>query len=225
MSSSRFSGRVSTERDIPHTREGLRMQAVMEDFVRTLGHGVTQSALRTPEHHQQSQTSCFYASLVAIRLAIAHGIAPSERSVITRAEEEGLMSPYGAETGHHFYERQTQFINKILGLDVRFIDPRQDDERVDALTHGLRNGQPLVFGTIRHWLVLDGFKRDQAETSWIGMNPASGRRLEEVGRGLNPAFLAARLIDSGLPTVVVEDTSKHRPRFRPTAPRFQSTQN
>lgn len=226
MSGKRFSGKIDASRDVPHTAEGLRMQAALEAFGASLPLGTTQSAPRTPEHKQQDRRSCFYASLVAARLAITHGVGPSERSIIAQAEQEGLLGPLGAETFSEFYDPQTAFIGRVLGLQVRFIDQRFDDERIDALTRGLRNdGQPVIFGTVRHWLVLDGVKRT-GNSAWIGMDPASGRRLEDTGRGLTPAFLAARLVDSGMPTVVVEGLRQSRPRFQPTrqeVPRFRGT--
>jgi hypothetical protein len=225
MPGRRFSGKTSKSIDVPQTAEGLRLQAVLDEFGTALTPGITHTAPRTPEYRQRNNRTCFYASLIAARLALSSGFAPSESWVAAQAESEGLLSRYGAETFSEFYGQQTAFIGRILGLQVHFIDQRFDDERIDVLTNGLKDkGQPVIFGVKKHWLVLDGFKLAQDTPAWIGMDPGPGRRLEDTGRELSPSFVAARLVDTGLPTVVVEGLRRSRPRFQPAVyktPRFR----
>lgn len=198
------------------------MQADLEAFAGSVPLGVTQSAPRTPEYRQQSGRTCFYASLIAAKRAINSGFTPSEGMIASEARQAGLLGPQGAETGWDNEDEQARFVRKMLGIDIRFIDTRDshDADRVDALTHGLlEKHSPLVFGAKAHWLVLDGFRRRGEDLSWIGMDPALGLRLEDSGRELKPPLIAARLVDSGLPLVVVEGTGRPTPRFRPASHR------
>ncbi len=198
------------------------MQATLDEFATEVPFGILHSAPKTPEYQQKDPRTCFYASLIASRMARGSGTAPAEWLVASQARHEGLLGRYGAETSSEFHDPQAAFVRKVLGLDIRFIDQRFNDERVSALTHGLRGDKkPVVFGIKAHWLVLDGFRRGRQELSWIGMDPASGQRLEESGRGLSAGFLAARLVDSGLPLVVVEGTGSSTPRFRPAKHKSQ----
>jgi len=192
------------------------MQLALEEFGQTLPRNVLQSAPRTPEYKQRSPRTCFYASLIAARLSLGSRMLPSEGHIAAQANRAGLLGEHGAETFSEHRDDQAAFVDKVLGLQIRFIDQKyDDDERIDALTRGLRDeGKPVLFGTYRHWVVLDGFKRTR-KAGWIGMNPASGRRLEDTGEELYPPYIASRLVASGMPLVVIENSHEPAARFRP----------
>jgi hypothetical protein len=211
--SKRFTGNMIVLSQVPKTDAGRQLQHALEEYAHELPPGIIQAAPRAPEYQQRNHRTCFYASLLAARMGIMGSrLTPSERMIAVVAENEGLLGPHGAETFKEDRERQSALVKRLLGIDISFIDQRNDDQRVEALTEGLhQKGTPLVFGEKGHWLVLDGFKRARRDISWIGMDPARGRRLEDMGRELTPPYIAARLEDSGLLLVVVEGP---KPRFR-----------
>lgn len=198
------------------------MQADLEAFSEELPRRIVRAAAYTPEYRQRSPITCFYASLIAARQALGARMLPSEELIAARAFSEGLLGQHGAETFTEFQQDQAAFVDRMLGLEIRFIDLHSHaDEGVEALTHGLKDeAKAVVFGTYHHWVVLDGFKRAR-NTAWIGMDPANGRRMEDSTGGLAPAYIATRLAAGHMPMVVIENPRKPKDRFRPATPRSE----
>jgi len=213
------------------------------DFTGTLPMGLTTAASPTTVYRQPDHLTCFYASLAGIATA-QHGQHLDVERIGALASNEGLLVEDGAYTlSDEARKRQVDFVGKHMAININFVDQsiRQGATRLHVLTHGLRGGNPVVFGLQNHWVALDGFLkwgRDRDEVTWTGMNPAPGKRIEQdpVERRLSPKVILDRLLVANKPVVVVENAVPPRfagrgvadiPRFRPadqpvsTRPRFK----
>ncbi|HZP55310.1 MAG TPA: hypothetical protein VFB03_00885 [Candidatus Saccharimonadales bacterium] len=226
----RFSGGRRVHDPLHAARVEMARQHIYDAlhyFMEGLPIGKTGDAPEAVAYQQPDGQTCFYAALGGVATSL-HGRVFDIRALGGRARSEGLLNQYGAVTFSESQGSQAEFVRREMNVVIRFINSviNPDQQRIDALTTDLRRGRPIVFGLYRHWVALDGFKKnshDHGQATWTGMNPAGARRLESEPRTyLTPQLVAARLIAGDLPVVVVEGINKQRfRRAEPTpTPRF-----
>jgi hypothetical protein len=131
-----------------------------------------------------------------------------ERRIVEESGQHGLMNPAGAETGKEYQERQAEFVNRILGLDIRFVDQSNLDIGLEV-SSALQSRKQVVLGRalplgstgLSHWVGLDGINRLRfgGNIRFGGMDTSSGQRVE-----YSPEEVHADLLKFAMPLVVVE---------------------
>jgi hypothetical protein len=202
-------------------------------FVEGLPLGDNGNAPEAVPYTQPDASTCFYASLGGIATSI-HGRRVDIQSAATQSRSEGLLAATGAETHPEDRDRQVDLVRRLFSINIHFIDQyRGEEESIHALTQGLIEGKPVVFGLPHHWIALDGLQKTTGRGStWKGMNPyPQGRRIEAHPNDyLTPNTVVDRLISADMPVVVVEGAVRRRlqgrivpatPRFGPAKPEVQ----
>lgn len=179
------------------------------DFVDSLPVGESSKAAEVMGCIQPDNTSCFYAALGGVA-ATLNGQTFNISDVVTEARSERLIGPDGADTSLEAQMLQQDFVRRLLGVNINFINPffDQDALRVKALTTGLvEEGTHVLFGLPAHWVALNGIRNRGApnsEITWTGMDPAGARRIGTRKRPvIGPQTIVDRLLADDMPVVTV----------------------
>jgi len=162
--------------ELAQERANLRIEIkrLITEASASLPKGIIKPVGDIPQYLQKDVSGCFYACLVAARTALKHDHT-DELAVTAEAKARDLMSPQGAFTQRLNQERQADFVQEQLGLNVRFINFAQ--EGATAVVEQVAAGHPVLFG-YPHWVLLYGIDNRQGEPTqlkWITMNPMSDR--------------------------------------------------
>lgn len=200
-------------RQYEETRKA-ELRRLISVTAKTLPHELIRP-LPVPQYRQRDGKACFFASLIAAKMALSGQNYPhNELALTAQARQRKLMDDRGALTDVQHMDDQTAFIREQLGLNVRFINDSQ--EAAFACTEHVSRGKPSLFGLPGHWVLLDAIdnrKGNPEQMQWEAMDP-----IRDTPRQISLDTIIERLgatrRNGWMPIVVVEGLVEGNPLFR-----------
>lgn len=181
--------------------------------------------VQVPQYRQRDPSGCFFADLIAAKVALSRNKQPhNEMEITAQARSRGLMDDRGAFTYVENYEELQAFVRENLGLNVSFIN--RADEAIFACTEGVSRGKMALFGLPGHWVLLhalDNRTGDPTKLESIAMDPMRDQprqiSIDTIIERLGPKNTMERM-----PLVVVDGLAEDESLFSPNI-KFRTPSN